>query len=155
MSELYAFCSITAKLLLLLYKAEWQYLITCKVSRYWLLALYGGIGLPSQWRGRDVIQWLERGDLSMSLPAVRFRIPLDAGFSEKYHVFPLSMLGHFPDVVSLSRHYTSKYFTWLRWKWVAGRTELAMCMISSMRQNSCRTVCSPWSWDGTSMSKVH
>ena len=43
---------------------------------------------------RDVAQWLERGALPMSLPAVRFRIPLGAGFSEKYHVFPLSILGH-------------------------------------------------------------
>ena len=39
-------------------------------------------------------QWLERGGLPMSLPAVRFRIPLGAGFSEKYHVSPLSILGH-------------------------------------------------------------
>ena len=39
-------------------------------------------------------QWLERGALSMSLPAVRFRIPLSAGFSEKYHVSPLSILEH-------------------------------------------------------------
>ena len=39
-------------------------------------------------------QWLERGALPMSLPAVRFRIPLGAGISEKYHVSPLSILGH-------------------------------------------------------------
>ena len=32
---------------------------------------------------RDVSQCLERGALSMSLSAVRFRIPLDAGFSLK------------------------------------------------------------------------
>ena len=38
----------------------------------------------------------------MSLPAVRFRIPLGAGFSEKYHVSPLSILGHV-DVVSLGK----------------------------------------------------
>ena len=31
-----------------------------------------------------VAQWLDRGALSMSLPAVRFRIPFDAGFLEKY-----------------------------------------------------------------------
>ena len=43
---------------------------------------------------RDMAQWLERGALSMSLPAVRFRIPLGAGFSEKYHVSPLSILEH-------------------------------------------------------------
>ena len=47
--------------------------------------------------------WLERGALSMSLPAVRFRIPLAAGFSEKYHVSPLSILGHCFDVVSLAK----------------------------------------------------
>ena len=39
-------------------------------------------------------QWLERGALSMSLPAVRFRISLGARFSESYHVSPLSILGH-------------------------------------------------------------
>ena len=43
---------------------------------------------------RDVAQWLERGALPLSLPAVRFRIQPDAGFSEKYHVSPLSILGH-------------------------------------------------------------
>ena len=43
---------------------------------------------------RDMAQWLERGALPMSLPAVRFRIPLGAEFSEKYHVSPLSILGH-------------------------------------------------------------
>ena len=52
---------------------------------------------------RDVAQWLERGALPMSLPAVRFRIPLGAGFSEKYHVSPLSISGHYFDVVSLGK----------------------------------------------------
>ena len=41
----------------------------------------------------DMAQWLERGALPMSLPAVRFRIPLAAKFSEKY-VSPLLILGH-------------------------------------------------------------
>ena len=36
-------------------------------------------------------QWLERDALPMSLPAVRFRIPLGAEFSEKYHVSPLPL----------------------------------------------------------------
>ena len=48
-------------------------------------------------------QWLERGALPMSLPAVRFRTPLCAGFSEKYHVSLLSILGHCFDVVSLDK----------------------------------------------------
>ena len=48
-------------------------------------------------------QWLERGALPLSLPAVRFRIPFGAGFSEKYHVSPLSILGHRVDVVSLGK----------------------------------------------------
>ena len=36
-------------------------------------------------------QWLERGALQMWLPAMRFRTPLGAGFSEKYYVSPLSI----------------------------------------------------------------
>ena len=48
-------------------------------------------------------QWLERGALSMSLSVVRFRILLGAGFSDKYHVSPLSILGHCLDVVSLGK----------------------------------------------------
>ena len=39
----------------------------------------------------------------MSLPAVRLRILLGAGFSEKYHVSPLSILGRYCDVVSLGK----------------------------------------------------
>ena len=39
----------------------------------------------------------------MSLPAVRFRIRLGARFSEKYHVSPLSILGHCFDVVYLGK----------------------------------------------------
>ena len=39
----------------------------------------------------------------MSLPAVRFRIPLGTGFTEKHHVSPLSILGHCFDVVSLGK----------------------------------------------------
>ena len=48
-------------------------------------------------------QWLERSALPMSLPSLRFRIPLGAEFSEKYHVSPLSILGHCVDVVSLGK----------------------------------------------------
>ena len=42
----------------------------------------------------DMAQWLESRALPMSLPAVLIRIPLGAGFSKKYHVSPLSILGH-------------------------------------------------------------
>ena len=48
-------------------------------------------------------QWLEGSALPISLPAVRFRVALGAGFSEKYHVSPLSILGHCFDVVSLGK----------------------------------------------------
>ena len=48
-------------------------------------------------------QWLERGALPMSLPVVRFLFPLGARFSEKYHVSPLSILGHCFNVVSLGK----------------------------------------------------
>ena len=51
-------------------------------------------------------QWLERRALSMSLPTVRFPIPLGAKLSEKYHVSPLSILGHCFDVVSLGKALT-------------------------------------------------
>ena len=40
----------------------------------------------------------------MSLPAMRSRIPLGVVFSEKYHVSPLSILGHYSLVaVSLGK----------------------------------------------------
>ena len=52
---------------------------------------------------RDIAQWLERGALSMSLPAEPFQLPLGAGYSEKYHVSPLSILGHSFDVLSLGK----------------------------------------------------
>ena len=48
-------------------------------------------------------QWLEHSASPMSLLAVPFRIPLGAGFLEKYHVSPLSILEHFFDVVSLGK----------------------------------------------------
>ena len=40
---------------------------------------------------RDMVQWLERGALTMWLPVVWFRIRLGARFSEKNHVSPLSI----------------------------------------------------------------
>ena len=51
---------------------------------------------------------VERGTLSMSLPAVRFRIPLAVGFSVTYHVFPLSILGHCFDALSLGNALNSQ-----------------------------------------------
>ena len=52
---------------------------------------------------RDMAQWLERDALTMSLPVARFRIRLGAGFSEKNHVSPLSILEHCFNVVSLGK----------------------------------------------------
>ena len=52
---------------------------------------------------RGMAQWLERDALIMLLPAARFRIRLLAGFSEKNHGSPLSILGHCFDVVSLGK----------------------------------------------------
>ena len=70
---------------------------------------------------RDVAQWLERGALPMSLPAVQFRIPLGVGFSEEYHVFS----SQYWDIISMlcpwARHFTLTCFTWLRCKWVPGQ----------------------------------
>ena len=47
---------------------------------------------PSSKVERDMAQRLERGALPMSLPVVRFWVPLGAVFSEKYHVSLLSIL---------------------------------------------------------------
>ena len=58
-----------------------------------------------------------------------------------------------PMLCPWARHFTLKCFIWLRWKWVPGRTEMKMCTISLMRRNGCRTVCSPWSWNGTRMNR--
>ena len=59
---------------------------------YWCCSIREG-------RGAVVRAWR----FAMSLIAVRFQTPLGAGFSEKYHVFPFSMLKHCSDVVSLSK----------------------------------------------------
>ena len=90
---------------------------------------------------RNVAQWLERDSLPMSLPVVRLRTRLGAGFSGKFHVSPLSMFGHCFDVMlcTWARHFT---LTYLMCKWVPRRTKMAMC---AMRRNGCRT---PWSWNG-------
>ena len=70
---------------------------------------------------------------------------------QDFHINIMFLLSQFWDIVSMlwpwARHFTIKCFTWFRWKWVPGRTEIAMCTISSMRRNGCRTVCSPWSWN--------
>ena len=89
-------------------------------------------------------QGLECGALPMSLPAIRFRIPLGAGFSEKYHVSPLSILGHCQDVVSLGKdlHPQMLHLTQVEMSRLPGRIGMTMCTISSMRRNVCRTVCS-------------
>ena len=47
--------------------------------------------------------YVERGALTMLLPAVWFRIRLGARFSEKSHVSPFSIWGHCFDVVSLGK----------------------------------------------------
>ena len=48
-------------------------------------------------------QWLESGALLISLPAMRLRISCGTGFSDKYHVSPLSILGHCFYVISLGK----------------------------------------------------
>ena len=50
----------------------------------------------------ELAQWFERGALPMSLPAMRFRTSLGAGFSEKYFS-PLSILGHCFDFVPFGK----------------------------------------------------
>ena len=80
----------------------------------------------------------------MSLLAVRFRILLGVGFSEKYHVSSLSILGHCFDAVSLGKALNPQMLDLTHMKMsrgpIPGRTEMAMCMIRSMRRNGCRIV---------------
>ena len=80
----------------------------------------------------------------MLLPALRFRIPLGAGFSERYHVSPFSIFRHCFNVVSLGKALNPQMFHLTQVK-MKSRYEMAMCIISSMHRNGCRTVCSPWS----------
>ena len=47
-------------------------------------------------------QWLEHDGLLIYLRAVWSRTPF-GGFSDKYHVSPLSMLGHCFDVLSMGK----------------------------------------------------
>ena len=51
---------------------------------------------------------IEPRALPISLPVFRFRAPLGAGILEKYYVSPLSILGHYFDVVAYTwaRHFT-------------------------------------------------
>ena len=62
---------------------------------------------PYTW---DMSQCVERGALPMSLTTVRCRIPLGAGFSDKYHVSPLSILGHCFDVVYVGKTLIAQMF---------------------------------------------
>ena len=64
----------------------------------WASVVDSGPTLKQHRYGHGVM--VKLGALPMSLPAVRFRIPLGAGISEKYHVSPFSILGHCFDVVS-------------------------------------------------------
>ena len=66
---------------------------------------------PVSFTARDMAQWLERGALPMSLPAVQFRIPLGAWFI----MFLYSQSWDIVKMVCLwARHFTLKCFTWLR-----------------------------------------
>ena len=59
---------------------------------------------------------LERGTLSMSLPAVRLRTPLSTGFSEKFYISPLSILRHCFDIVSLGKALHPQMIHWTQVK---------------------------------------
>ena len=96
-------------------------------------------------------QWLERGALSISLPAVQFRIPLGAGFSEKHRVSFFSILVHCFDVLSLAKalYLQMHHLTRIGWKWISGRTEVTMCTISSMRKMAAWTTLYKWFFNST------
>ena len=88
-------------------------------------------------------QLLEYATFLMSLLAVSSpTTPLGTGFSEKYHVSPLS--SQCKNVVSMLRpwvmHFNLICFISLRCKLLPGRTEIAMCTRSLIRRNGFRTV---------------
>ena len=74
--------------------------------------------------------------------SVRFRIPLGAGFLEKYHVSPLSILGHYFDVVSTLPTHASldsgvnEYLVGQRWQCVrlVPCAEMAASAVCSKRE---------------------
>ena len=76
----------------------------------------------------------------MSVPAVRFRTPLSAGFSEKYHVSPLSIFRRCFDVVFLGKSLHPQMIH-LTGECLVGER----CTKTSMRRNGCRHVCFSWS----------
>ena len=82
-----------------------------------------------------------------------FESRLVQDFQRNIMFFPFKYWDIVKMVCSWARHFALKCFTWLRWKWVPGWTVIAMCMISSMRRNGCRTVCFPGSWNGTRMNR--
>ena len=85
----------------------------------------------------DIKQYtcIERGASSMSLPAMGFRTPLGAGFSDKYHVSPLSILGQCFDVVYLDKalHLQMLHLAYGDIEYLVGGI-MAMCTISAMRR---------------------
>ena len=113
--------------------------------KYFTLSVRGSI------LERDMAQWLEREALQGRCLPCGFESRLVQDFQRNIMFLP----SRYWDIVSMlcpwARNLTLKSFTLLRWKWVPGRTEMAMCMISSMRRTSCRTVCSLLSWDATSL----
>ena len=95
---------------------------------------------------RDVAQWLERSALPMSLPAVRSLILLGAGFSEKYHVSPLSILGHCFDVLSFGKALNNNNLMLY-----LPKNEYLVKIYVWMHRNGCS--CSPLGWDGTRVNR--
>ena len=80
----------------------------------------------------------------MSLPDVRFRIPLGAKFSEEYHVSPLSILGHRCCVLgqdtlpshALLNSGVYEYLVGQRWRCVrlVPSAEMAACAVCSKKR---------------------
>ena len=72
-----------------------------------------------------------------------------------YHAPLLSILGHCFDVVSLCKSLQTQmlHLIHVKMSGLPDKTEMAMRTIGSMRRNGCRTVWSPWNWNGTRMNR--
>ena len=80
---------------------------------------------------------------------VRVRAPLGAGFREISRFSPPNFGKLFRCLCPCARYFILTCFTLLRCKRVSGRTEMVVCTISSKHRNGCRTICCPWSSNGT------
>ena len=133
-------------------KPTWVYhiLLTVKLLSIYLVQWRPDIRKVQRRTQRDVMQWLERGAWSILLYLPwGFEYRLLQDFQRNI----TSYWGHCFDAVSLGKALNPQMLHWTQVEMSPGRTEMTLCMISSMHRNGCRTVCFSRSWNGIRMNK--